>query len=100
MNIAKFPIRVVAFALVFGCALLVGGCGKSAQQQAYEQAATTEPQLTAENASAIIAEYKKVIALQPGSEWARKAQARIEALEAKTKAEELHKNVFQEHGID
>lgn len=87
-----------AFAL--GLALGVSGCGKSDQQQAYEHAAQGELQLTAENSATLIAEYKRVIAREPGSEWARKAQARIEALEAKTKAEELHKSVFQEHGVD
>ena len=86
--------------LAIGLALFAGGCGRSAQEQAYEQAAKAEQQLTAENASAVIAEYKKTIALQPGSEWARKAQARIEAVEARMKAAELHKNVFQEHGVD
>jgi outer membrane protein assembly factor BamD (BamD/ComL family) len=93
-------IHRVVSTFSIGLALLVGGCGNSAQQKAYEQAAKAEQQLTAENASAIIAEYKQVIALQPGSEWARKAQARIEALEARLKAEELRKSVFQEHGID
>jgi outer membrane protein assembly factor BamD (BamD/ComL family) len=87
-------------ALLIGLVLFGCGCGNSAQQKAYEQAAKAEQQLTAENASAVIAEYKKIITLQPGSEWARKAQARIEAVEARVKAEELHKNVFQEHGVD
>ena len=86
--------------LLIGLALLVAGCGNAAQQQAYEQAAKAEQQITAENVSAIIAEYKRVIVLQPGSGWAKKANARIEALEARVKAEEQHKSVFQEHGID
>lgn len=86
--------------LAIGLALFVVGCGNSTQQKAYEQAAKAEQQLTAENTSAIIAEYKQVIALQPGSEWGRKAQARIEAVEARVKAEELRKSVFQEHGVD
>ena len=81
-------------------AFLVGGCTKSVQQKAYEQAAQKEQQLSAESAAAIIADYKRLIALEPDSEWARKAQAHIAALEAKMKAEELHKSVFQEHGVD
>lgn len=92
--------RHMAAMLMVGLALLVGGCGNAAQEKAYEQAARAEQQLTAENASTLIAEYKKIIALQPGSAWARKAQARIEAVEARVKAEEQHKAVFQEHGVD
>lgn len=93
------PTKILSV-LSLGFALFVGGCGNAAQEKAYEQSVKAEQQLTAENASTIIAEYQKVIALQPGSEWAKKAQARIEAVETKMKAEELHKSVFQEHGID
>jgi len=100
MKYQTFSPRQILSALLLGLALFAGGCGNAAQQQAFEQAVKAEQQLTAENAPAIIAEYKRAIALQPGSEWAKKAQARIEAVEAKTKAEELHKSVFQEHGID
>jgi hypothetical protein len=71
-----------------------------APQAANEQTAKAEQQRTAEHTAAIIVEYKQMIVLQPGSEWARKAQARIEAVEARVKAEELRKSVFQEHGID
>lgn len=71
-----------------------------APQAAYEQAAKAEQQLTAENSSAIIAEYRQVIALQPRSDWARKARARIEAVEARVKAEELRKSDLKGHGID
>ncbi len=87
-------------ALALGLALLAGGCGNSAQQTAYAQAEKAEQHLTAENAAAIIAQYQQVIALEPGSAWARRAHARIEALEARAKAEEQRKNVFQEHGVD
>jgi len=87
-------------ALVLGLALLASGCGRTAQQTAYEQAAKTEQLQTAENTPAIITAYRQVIALQPGTTWARQAQARIEAIEARTKAEEQRKNVFQEHGVD
>jgi PBP1b-binding outer membrane lipoprotein LpoB len=93
------PKRILA-ALLIGLALIGSGCGNSAQQQAYEQAAKAEQQLTAENAPAIIGAYRKTIALQPDTDWARKAEARIEAVEARVKAEELHKNIFQEHGVD
>ena len=95
---SHLPYPVGAF--VLSLALLAGGCGGSAQQAAYEQAAKTEQQQTVENTPAIIAAYRQVIALQPGTTWARQAQARIEAIEARAKAEEQRKNVFQEHGVD
>ena len=98
MKHRTFSTKQILSALLIGLAL--GGCGNAAQQQAYEQAFKAEQQLTAENARAIVSEYQRAIALQPGSDWAKKAQARIEAVEAKTKADELHKSVFQEHGID
>lgn len=85
------PVKAVAAALA---------PATPAPQAAYKQAANAEQQLNSENTPAIIAEDKRVIALQPGSEWVRKAQARIEAVEARAKTEEQRKNVFQEHGID
>ncbi len=97
---ASIQLGMAGIVLLLAVALLQVGCGDSAQQLAYEHATKTEQQLAAENASAIIAEYKQVIALQPSSAWAMKAQTRIEAVEAKAKAEELHKSVFQEHGVD
>jgi len=101
MKTKLFNFRAaLVLALVIGFTIFAGGCGKSAQQKAYEQAAEKEQQLTAENAAAIIAEYKQLIALEPDSEWAKKAQAHVAALEAKAKAEELHKSIFQEHGVD
>ncbi len=100
MKTAKFFIRHVGPALILGLALFAGGCGDSAQQKAYEQAAKAEQQLTADSTPAVIAEYQRVIALHPGSGWAKKAQARIDAIQAQAKADELHKSVFQEHGID
>ncbi|HEY8993714.1 MAG TPA: hypothetical protein VIM71_03435 [Lacunisphaera sp.] len=76
------------------------GCGNRAQQQAYEHAVQMEQHLTAENVPTLIADYRRVIALEPDTAWARKAAERIAALEARVKAEELHKSVFQEHGVD
>jgi hypothetical protein len=100
MKTRGFNIRTAGFILGTSLALFVAGCGDSAQQQAFEQAAKAEQQFAAENAPTIIADYRRVIALQPGSEWAKKAQERIAAMEARLKAEELRKSVFQEHGID
>jgi len=100
MKTAEISLRFFVSALTFGFTLLVGGCGNSAQKEAYEHAEKAEQQMTAENAPAIVSEFKQVIALKPDSEWAKKAQSRIDAVEAKTKADELHKNVFQEHGVD
>ena len=92
--------RKIGFVLWLGSALWSGGCGQSAQQQAYESAMKAEQQLTVENTATIITAYQRVIALQPGTVWARKARDRIGALTAKTEADELHKSVFQEHGVD
>jgi hypothetical protein len=86
--------------LLLGLALFIGGCGNAAQQKAYEHAAQMEQQCTAETAPGIIAEYRKVIALEPDSGLAKKSHERIAAVEARVKAEEQRKDVFQEHGID
>lgn len=90
----------VVSVLAFGALLLVSGCSNRAQQQAYERAVQAEQHLTVENAPVLIADYRRVIALEPDTGWARKAAERIAAVEARVKAEELHKAVFQEHGID
>lgn len=86
--------------LVAGFVLFVSACGNRAQQQAYERAVQAEQQMTVENAPALLADYQRVIALDTRSSWARKAGERIAAIEARVKAEELHKTVFQEHGVD
>lgn len=96
---SRRPALVPVLALL-GLALLATGCGNAAQQQAYEQAVQAEAQLTPENAPAVIADYRRVIALEPGSKWARQAEARLQAVEARVRAAEQHKAVFQEHGID
>jgi outer membrane protein assembly factor BamD (BamD/ComL family) len=100
MKTNLFKLNAVGLALAIGLTIFATGCGKSVQQKAYELAVEKEQQLTSENAATIVAEYKAVITLHPGTEWARKAQARADAMEAKTKTEELHKSVFQEHGVD
>jgi len=87
-------------AVALGLSLLVSGCGNRAQQAAYECAAQAEQHLTVENAPALLADYRRVIAIEPNTAWARKAEERIAAVEARVKAEELHKAVFQEHGVD
>jgi len=100
MNTAKLFVRHIAATLGLGLALLVAGCGNSGQQKAYEQAAAAEQRVTSETLPHVIAQFEEVIRLQPGSAWARKARARVEALQAKAKAEEQRKAVFQEHGVD
>lgn len=100
MKTRLFNFKHARAILGFGVALFVAACGNHAQQQAYEQAVKLEQNFSVENAPALVAEYQQVIALQPGSEWAGKAQARIAAVETRLKAEELHKSVFQEHGVD
>ncbi len=86
--------------LALGLALAWAGCGNRAQEQAYAHAVQAEAQFTVEAAPALVAEYRRVIALDPGTAWAKQAEARIAAVEARVKAEELHKAVFQEHGVD
>ena len=100
MKIQVFNIKKVGTILGFGAVLFVAACGNHAQQQAYELAIKSEQSFTVENAPAIVAEYQRVIALEPGSDWAGKARTRITAVETRLKAEELHKSVFQEHGVD
>lgn len=100
MNPRTLSSRWISTPLILGLALWLGGCGNAAQQQAYEQALQQEERYTAETAPAIIQEYRRVIALKPDSAWAKKSRARIEAVEARVKAEEQHKSVFQEHGVD
>lgn len=96
------PWKIVLGAGSLGAALLLGACGDSAQKQAYEHAVRLEQETPSgpEHAHALIAGYQRVIRLEPGSVWAKKAQARIDALQAAAKAEETRKAVFQEHGID
>ena len=82
-----------------GAALLFGACGNSAQKEAYEKAVKMD-QLPGDHATALVMEYERVVRMEPDSAWARKAQTRIEAIKAQAKADELHKSVFQEHGVD
>lgn len=93
-------LRLSVTVFLAGLALLAGGCGNSAQERAYARAEQLERQSTTESAPAVIAEYRRVIALEPGSSWAKKAAARIQAVEARRQAEETRKEVFQEHGVD
>lgn len=92
--------RHAGMLLLAALALFASGCGNAAQEQAYARAEKQERSFTVETAPAIIAEYKRVIALEPGSGWAKKAAARIQAVETRLKSEETRKDVFQEHGVD
>jgi hypothetical protein len=94
------PITARLLSLTLLPALLTAGCGDPTQAQAYARAEQAEQQFTTETAPALIVEYRRVIALAPGSSLAQKAEARIRVLEARLKAEETHKEVFQEHGVD
>ena len=86
--------------LSIGFGLLLGGCGNAAQEQAYAHAVELERTLTPENSSVIVAEYKRAIAVAPGSSRAKEATVRLKALEARIQAAEQHRIVFQEHGVD
>ena len=94
------PLKAALAALVIALTGFIAGCGDSVQKTAYEHAVALEQQLPVDRAPAIIAEYREVIRLEPGSAWATQAQTRIDAVQAKVKAEELRKSVFHEHGID
>ena len=83
-----------------GLGLLLGGCGNAAQEQAYAHAVQLEQTFTPESSAPIIAEYRRAIALEPGSRRAREAGVRLKALEARVLAAEQHRTVFQEHGVD
>jgi hypothetical protein len=90
----------VVLGLLFSVLCLCSGCGNAEQAQAYARAEQAEQRFSLETAPAIIADYRRVIALDPKSDWAKKAGARIHAVEARVRAEETHKDVFQEHGVD
>lgn len=96
------PIRrsVAVFGLLCSVLCLSPGCGPNEQARAYARAEQAEQRFTVETAPAVIADYRRVIALDPDSDWARKAGARIQALEARVRAEETRRDVFQEHGVD
>ena len=91
--------KTVVGVCAIGAALLFGACGNAAQKEAYEKAVKMD-QLPGDHATALVMEYERVVRMEPDSAWARKAQARIDAIKAQAKADELHKSVFQEHGVD
>ncbi|AOS45605.1 hypothetical protein Verru16b_02688 [Lacunisphaera limnophila] len=91
---------LVALALWLILQLAGTGCGQSTQETAYLNAEQREREAAVEAAPEVIAEYRRVIALEPGSRWAKQAATRIAALEARHQAEETRKSVFQEHGVD
>jgi len=92
--------RWLAVALATGLGLGLGGCGNAAQERAFAHTRQREDLVTAETAPGIIQEYHQVIALDPGSTWAKEAATRIAAVETRVRAEEQRKAVFQEHGVD
>ncbi len=93
-------IRLFPAALLCAVLAVGAGCRDSTQARAYAQAEAAERQFTVEAAPAIIEQYRRAAAFDRGSEWARRAEARIKAVEARVQAEETHKQVFQEHGVD
>jgi hypothetical protein len=65
-------------------AALLGGCGASPQEKAYDEALRMEDQFGATPAQAapkLIVQYKDVISMDPGSVWAHRAQTRVDLLE-------------------
>lgn len=101
MNRPRTPRRwLTALALLLALGAGAAGCGRSAQAMAYARAEEAERHFTTETAPAIIADYQRVIALDPTTDWAKKAGGRIQALQARVRTQETHKDVFQEHGVD
>ncbi len=87
---------VFAFLFLFAC----GSSENPIQKQAYENALKLEESYTFETAETILAAYRKVIAIEPGTRLAEKAEIQLKAVEERLKADEQHKSVFHEHGID
>jgi hypothetical protein len=98
-RVHKILARTAPFAWI-ALGLLLTGCGNAAQEQAFAHALQLEESFTPENAPAIIAEYRRAIAVAPGSSRAQEAGAHVKALEARVLAAEQHRTVFQEHGVD
>lgn len=86
----------MALALIFAAT----ACKENSQSKAYDRATEREQHFTTEAAPAIVAQYQAVIRIEPNSAWATRAKRRIEAVQARLTAEEQHKAVFQEHGVD
>ncbi|MEQ9825338.1 MAG: hypothetical protein ABQ298_13215 [Puniceicoccaceae bacterium] len=83
--------------------MMLFSCVKSenpAQRKAWDSAVEKEKTYAVETAETIIAEYRKVIAIEPGTPLAKEAEKRLKAVEQRLKADERHISVFQEHGID
>jgi hypothetical protein len=75
----KKPLTIALFSLAALCA-----CSQSPQEKAYNDALQTEGQYAttlSQAAPALIVQYQRVIDMDPKSEWAEKAQSRINLLQ-------------------
>ena len=91
---------LIATLTVLTAIYFMTGCGFTEQRRAYERAVTAEQQATPEHFAEIVAQYEQVARMHPGTKWADKAEEHAKALRAKLSSDELHKSVFQEHGVD
>ncbi len=95
------PSRFRSWFLLVALLLVpLAGCGNSAQKEAFARATQLEEQTPLDRSAVVLAEYRRAIQIDPASSLARRARQRMEALEARVKAEETHKEIFQEHGVD
>ncbi len=86
--------------LSLSLAACAGKRENAAQRHAFENALKLEQHYSFETAETILSKYRIVIAMEPGTSIAREADQHLQAVEARFKAEEQHKSVFHEHGID
>ncbi len=66
---------LVAFGLLFS---LIAGCGGESPESLFDTAQFEERQMNVAHAREL---YHRIIAEHPGSEWAKKANVRLEQLE-------------------
>lgn len=79
VEIVKNPLTIALFSLAVLCA-----CSQSPQEKAYNDALQTEGQYAttlAQAAPTLIAQYQRVVDMDPKSEWAEKARSRISLLQ-------------------
>lgn len=78
---AKRPL--LQYLIVLLCALLLSGCKRSEAENLYRSALLAENAEGGQAPYSSIEAYRKVIRAAPASEWADKAQARIDAIQIK-----------------
>ena len=80
--------NVSSLILGLGLLFLVIGCDNAAQKQAFTNASVMEQQPYGNLSVLVIAEYQKVIQMDPGSKWADRAQQRIDVIRQNISADQ------------